>query len=263
MTTPRPHAVPRAAPARPLRWAALGGTALALCLAAFWLSRRGTETLSSTLARADAMSDVPGSGGVAIAADTTVTILGSDGHPLETRPLDAPVVALSWSSGALWTANGRTPALVEHRADGGTSSFAVNHVPTAIDAHEKYLWSVDAQGKQVHQYLITRSMLGMFLQPLDLYDLSELTVESFDMDEEGVLWLVDSASRRLYRLKADGAVYKPVDSAPLTPLIGTTGRTKGIAIGSENIWILVSPEDGPGSSVLKRFPLRRLTWTPA
>lgn len=256
-----PVSVPAALRLSPLRLAALAGAAAVLAWAGFWLVRGGETDLSLTLEHADALSSVPGDG-VAIAEGYAVRFLDDDGHQIETRPLTGPVSAFSWRESSLWAADGRTAALVEHRADGGTASFALNHVPAALDAHEKYLWSTDAKGKQIRQFLITRSMLGIFLQPLDLYDLPDFTVECFDMDLEGALWLVDAPSRRLYFLKADGSAYKPVKSAPLTPVIGGAGRVKGISVKGGRIWILVSAADGRGPSVLKRLSLRRLAWTP-
>ncbi|MEK7383281.1 MAG: hypothetical protein AAB262_08340, partial [Elusimicrobiota bacterium] len=257
-----PFAPSRTPTPRRLRSSAIAVAVLVLSGAGFWLSRRGTQDLALTFDRADAMSGVPAGSGVAIAAGNTLTILDANGHAVETRALDAPVAALSWSVGSFWSANGRTKAVVEHRLDGETSSFGLNHVPSSISASEKNLWSTDEKGRQIHQFLITRSMLGMFLQPLDLYDLPDLTAECFDMDADGVLWMVDAPSRRLYRLKVDGAVYKPVESAPLIPLIGGAGRVKGIAVDDGRLWILVSAADGRGASVLKRLSLRRLAWTP-
>ena len=52
-------------------------------------------------------------------------------------------------------------------------------------------------------------------------------------------------------------------SAPLAPVIGGAGRVKGISVKGGRIWLLVSPADGQGASVLKRLSLRRLAWTPA
>ena len=215
-----------------------------------------------TFDRIDAMSKVPESRGVALSAGNVVTILDRDGRAVETRPLDAPVTALSLTPGSLWTSNGRTPALVEQRAAGRRATFTLNHVPLYVDAQERSLWTSDDKGKQIHQYLITRSMLGVFLQPLDLYDLPELTADCFDMRNDGVLWVVDAPSRRLYRLKADGPAYRPVDSAPLAAFIGGAGRGRGLAVVEGYLWLLLSPDDGKGASVLKRLSLRRLAWTP-
>lgn len=269
--SPRPTPIPRpSAPALPrlrdIPWraAALATATLILCAAAYrnW-SRLDAKPLTLELARVDAMSDAlgTGKGKLVIAAGRVVTVLDDKGRSVETRSLPVPVAAMSMSAGSLWTVDGRTPTIVEHRADGTSSSFTVNHVPAALDAHEKYLWTTDEKSHQIHQYLITRSMLGLFLQPLDLYDLPGLSVDCFDMDYEGVLWLVDGPSRRLFRLKAEEAVYKPMDSTPLTPLVGNSGRIKGLAIKNGRLWLLVSPEDGTGPSVLKRLSISSLRWT--
>ena len=275
----QPHAAPpqeerqsrleRDAPPAPagrgyLRWAAVAAAAFILASSVgYWLSRQETGGLSLTFDRIDALGSVPGGGKMAVAAGRTVTVLDADGRVVETRTLDASVAAIASSGGSLWTADGRTPALVEHRADGKATSFALNHIPVAIDADEKYLWSADAKGKIIRQFLITRSMLGVFLQPLDLYDLPQFTVACFAMDSEGVLWLVAAPSRDLYRLKPEGTAYKPTTRASLTPIIGDAGRIQGIALEDGTLWILVAPRDGKGAYILRRLSQRRLRWTPA
>lgn len=246
------------------RWAAVAAAAFILSSSVgYWLSRQETGGLSLTFDRVDALGSAPGRGKAAVASGKTVTVLDADGRVVETRTLDASVAAISWSGGSLWTADGRTPALVERRADGKATSFALNHVPAAIDAGEKYLWSVDAKGKVLRQFLITRSMLGVFLQPLDLYDLPQFTVACFAMDSDGTLWLVDASSRALYRLKPEGTAYKPTARASLTPVIGGAGRIQGIALEDGTLWILVAPRDDKDACLLRRLSRRRLRWTPA
>ena len=117
-----------------LRWTAVAVAALLLSSSVgYWLSHRGPGDLSLTFEHADALGSVHGGGKVAVAAGKIVTILDADGRVLETRSLDAPVAAISWSGSSLWTADGRTSTLVERRADGKSTSFALSHIPVAID----------------------------------------------------------------------------------------------------------------------------------
>lgn len=253
---------PAAAERKVSRWAWVALAAVILAASAgYWAIRRGTEGLSLPFENADALGGAAGKGRLMVAAGKSVIILDESGRVVETRPLDAPVAAVAWSGGSLWTADGRAAAFVERRADGKSTSFALDHIPVAVDANDKYLWSVDAKGKMLHQFLVTRSMLGVFLQPLDLYDLPEFTVECFALDAEGVLWLVDSPSRRLYRLKQEGTVYKPLAYASLASVIGDAGRIQGITIVAGSPWLLLAPRAEGGVHLLRRLSRRRLDWT--
>jgi sugar lactone lactonase YvrE len=98
-------------------------------------------------------------------------------------------------------------------------------------------------------------------QPLDLYDLGRLAPETFAVGEDGTLWLVDSDSRRLYRMTLVGGAYKPVASAPLSTLAGPEGILRGLSVEGDALWLLSA--DPSGRAVLRRMPLDRLAWRAA
>ncbi len=103
----------------------------------------------------------------------------------------------------MWSTDGRTASITE-RADGGrTTVFRLNHVPGAIYVKDKYLCTSEKGGHTLHQFLISRSILGALLQPLDSFELNGLSPETFTIDDAGTLWLVDEPTRRLYRLRLE------------------------------------------------------------
>jgi len=269
--TPPPRAKlppPRASPpprARTLDWikahrshcAATLGAVLVLVA---WMMLGGRGELTLTLADGDALAVRAETNDLLVAAGGSLLRLNAQGKILETLPFSAPACDLAWSSGSLWSVDGRAPAVTERAERKAPSVFALNHVPTSIHVHGNSLWTVEKDGRSIKQFMITRSLLGTFLQALDIHDLGALQPESFDVDESGLLWLVDAPTRRLYKLKASSGAYRAVAWAPLMPLIGPSGRVRGLTVQDEAVWLL-QKVDGERGAVLHRLPLRRLDWT--
>jgi hypothetical protein len=151
---------------------------------------------------------------------------------------------------------------VERVEGGRATTFRLNHVPGALYVKDKYLWTAEKAGGVLHQFLISRSILGALLQPLDSFELSGLYPETFTFDEAGALWLVDQPTRRLYRLRLENGTFKRVSSAPLSPLFGPQGRFRGLSVENGAVWILSQPGPG-GRAALRRIAVARLDWTPA
>ncbi len=252
---------PEARPAR-LRHAALAAAAaVAAGGLGVWLERRPSN-LSFGIDAIDALAVRPDKGDILAARGKELVDMAMDGRTLRRLPLEAPVRSLRWNQGSLWSVDGRTAAIVEHPDGDRETVFPLNHVPETFFVKDKYLWTAEKGAHAIHQFLISRSILGAILQPLDLYDLPGLTPETFALDDAGDLWIVDSASRRLYRLRSEGGTFKPVASAPLSPLVGPEGRIRALTIEGGSVWLLSAPAQG-ARGVLSRIVLSRLDWTPS
>lgn len=227
-----------------------------------WRARRSASDLEIDVDGADAMAVRPEKGDLMVAEGTELVALNRDGRELERRQLDAPVASLRWAQGSLWSADGVSRAITERTKGGRSTVFTLNHVPGALFVKDKYLWTSEKNGNTIRQFLITRAILGAMLQPLDSYALPGLSPETFAMDDAKTLWLVDSASRRLFRLRVENGSYRPVDSAPLSPFVGPEGRLHGLTIEDDAVWIMVRRAKG-GRALLRRIAKSRLDWTRA
>ena len=261
-TTPPP--IPAAARTfflRPRLAASLAVAVLSAAALGTWLSRRATSDLSLDVDLADAMAVRSEKGDLLVAEGPELATLAQDGRVLERIALDSPVECMQWDQGSLWTSDGAGMAVLERRSGVRPTVFQLNHIPGSFFVKNKYLWTAEKGGRSLHQYLISRSILGVILQPLDIYDLPGLRVENFTLDEAGTLWLVDADSRRLYRLRTDNGSYKSVDSAALSPFIGPSGEIRSLSIDGASLWILKRHNAG-NKSRLRRIPLSGLDWTP-
>ena len=250
---------------RGVRWAstptaaAAAGALVAAGAFGVWALRRTAADLNLAVGNADAIAVRPEKGDILVAEGRELVDLSRGGRTLGRSPLDAPVDSMCWNQGSLWTADGRAASIVERAEDGRTTVFSLNHVPGALYVRGRYLWTADKSGGALHQFLISRSILGAMLQPLDSFELHGLAAESFTIDEAGTLWLVDAATRRLYRLRLENGTYKRFSSAPLSPFVGPQGKLRDMTIDGDAIWILA--EQGGGRAALRRIAISRFDWT--
>jgi hypothetical protein len=245
-------------------WAALSVALVAAAVYAVMLFAGGGGE-ESTIALddpAEAFALRPERGNLVVASGKELLTLSLDGKVLGRETLDAPVSRMVWDQGSLWSINGKTSAVLEIRPGAKGISFQLNHVPSDLFLRDKYLWTADRRDHAIHQYLISRSILGVLLQPLDRYELSGMEPEAFSLDESGDLWVVDSLSRRLVRLKSDGGIYKASSVAPLSPFLGPDGRLGEMALDKNYLWILAESPNRARASI-RRIPLRKLDWSPA
>lgn len=248
--------------ARNGRRAAAAAVVAAAGAAGLWLARRPAADLRIEVGDADAMAVRPEKDDLLVAEGKELLDLSRDGRTLGRKPLDAPVDSLCWEHGSLWSADGRTASVVEHADDGRSTVFTLNHVPGALYLKDKYLWTAEKGGSVIHQFLISRSILGALLQPLDSYQLSGLFPAAFAIDEAGFLWIADQPTRRLVRLRFENGSYKQVASAPLSPFLGPEGKLRDLTIEGGAVWILTQ-QGNAGRSFLRRIVLTHLDWTPA
>jgi len=258
---PAPAAAPVAAP-RGYGRAAVAAAAAALAAGgayAVWALRRPAPDLDIEVGGADAMAVRPEKGDILVAQGRDLVDLSRSGRALGRQPLDAAVDTMCWDQGALWTADGRSPSVVERGEDGKTTFFSLNHVPAAIYAKDRYLWTAERGGGGLHQFLISRSILGAMLQPIDSFALGGLSPESFTLDDAGTLWLADGPTRRLYRLRLENGSYKRISSAPLSPVVGPEGKLRDLTVDGDAVWLLA--EHAGGGAALRRIAVSRLDWS--
>jgi hypothetical protein len=256
--TPMPVPATSSTPASALR-ATAAAAVVAVGAFGVWLARRPAPDLDIKVDAADAMTLRP-KGDLLVAEGKELVDLAQDGRTLERRPLDAPVESLLWEQSSLWSTDGRTASILEHSDDGRTTSFRLNHVPAALYVKDNYLWTVEKGARVLHQFLISRSILGAILQPLDSFELNALSPETFTFDDAGTLWLVDEPTRRLYRLRLENGSYKRSSSAPLSPIVGPQGSLRSLTIEDGAVWILA--QTGNGHASLRRIAISRFDWTP-
>lgn len=268
--TPEPRSKPNAGMPetsqhpRPRSRALFVAAAAGLVIAAlgFWASRRDSGAIEIALPGADAAAVRPDGGDMLVARGAELLAVSRAGKTLSRGVLNGRIAGLYCLQNSAWSVDGANPEVTEWREGERPIVFRLNHVPQAIFAQGNDLWTVEKGGHAIHQYIISRSIMGAMLQPLDLFEVPDLTAESIAIDGTGTLWVIDDETRALYRLRAQGGVYKIVDQAPLSPLLGPAGSLRGLTLDGDAVWIFLRPAEG-GAAVLRRIPLRRLAWTPA
>lgn len=260
---PTPPPAPRPPERRRLA-ATVSAAAAVAATGAFglWMARRPAPELSIPVDGADALAVRPNGRGLLVAQGMDLVDLALDGRTLSRRTLDAAVESMRWAHGSLWSVDGKTPSVVERLDGGRTTVYPLNHVPGAIYANDKYIWTAEKGSRVIHQFQISRSILGAILQPIDTFELDGLVPESFMIDDAGTLWAVQESTRRLYRLRLENGAYKLVSSAALSPFLGLDGKLRGLTIEEDAVWIMSQPAEG-GRGALRRILLSRLDWTPA
>lgn len=257
--TPRPAAVAGAA-AKPRRWLAAAWAGLALAVAAVWyLAQRPATEIALDVPGADALAVEP-DGTLLIAADRELVSASAQGRVLSRAPLDAPVRNLCWDEGTLWSVDGRAAAVVARRRGAPPTSFRLNHVPRAVYVRDKYLWTVADDGRSLHQFLVSRSILGVILQSIDTFSLPSVAAAAFAVDDAGIVWLVDADSRRLLKLRQENAAYKISAYAPLSPVLGPEAGIRGFQLSGRRLWLLARP-GGAGRTRLLQLAPDGLRWS--
>ncbi len=243
---------------RPAALVAAAALAAATGLAAYRVLRPARGAVIIPLARAaDGMTVRAERNDILVAEGAEMIALSRAGTVLERRTLDEPVVALNWDQGSLWSLDGRSPELTEVKDGARRMRYRLNHIPTSLFVRGAYVWTSDRAAGTIHQYLISRSILGVMLQPLDRIDLPGMDVATFAFDPAGDLWVVDAGRRVLCRLKSSGGAFKPAACAPLSPLLGTDGNLRGLFLEEGGVWLAGGSDSGAS---LRRIPTASLRW---
>lgn len=254
------RAVPPAPSRRPRLLALAAVTGLGLAAAAYWAARRAPAGLEVPLGDASAVAVRPGSADFMVVQHGELEVRTEAGAVTERRPFPGTIESMRWIQGSLWTLDGTSAEVTERRPGERPTIFRLNHVPSALFVTGSSVWTVEKNGRTLHQYLLSRSILGAMLQPLDLLEIQNLTADTIAFDDSGTLWIADDRTRSLFRLRAQSGVYKIVDRAPLSPLLGPVGALRSLTVDGDSVWIFTRPAGG-GNGTLRRIPISRLDWT--
>jgi hypothetical protein len=118
--------------------------------------------------------------------------------------LPRPLTSMVWSGGMLYGTDGKNTLFRWERLDAPPETFTLDHSPVAIFARLPHVWTLDVKGN-LRQFLLARSMTGVFLQPLDLDEI--LLSGDFNIAEDGVLVVLERSTGNLIRLARDKAAY--------------------------------------------------------
>ena len=118
--------------------------------------------------------------------------------------LPRPLTSMVWSGGMLYGTDGKNTLFRWERLDAPPEIFTLDHAPVAIFARLPHVWTLDVKGN-LRQFLLARSMTGMFLQPLDLDEI--LLPGDFNIADDGTLVVLERSTGNLIRLARDKAVY--------------------------------------------------------
>lgn len=134
---------------------------------------------------------VDASGAVIAARGAFIERKASDGSTLRVASVDRPLRSLSWTQEGLYASDG-TPALMRWLSpDEPPDRFVLDHAPQFVFASGGNVWTQDASGN-IRQFLLNRSMTGVYLQPLDMAALPGGSVGDFIVDAAGSVLALDA-----------------------------------------------------------------------
>lgn len=210
--TPPPARPREAEPARPAlapgRKALWGAAAAVAAAALLWTALRpGGGTVELPFTDFDALA-VDDAGGVIAARGLILERRGPDGSTARLAALERPLRSLSWTPEGLYAVDG-SPALLRWGApDAPPDRFTLDHAPRHVFAGPDGVWTQDASG-QVRQFLLNRSMTGVFLQPLDMAVLPGGPTGAFAVASDGAVLTVDAQGALRRYEHAVGAYASP------------------------------------------------------
>ena len=264
--SPSPKSLPAArrraqkAGDRNLRFAVSLFVALAAAgLAAYRLTRDQGNSLQIPLgSSATALAHSFDLGEFYVAQGGEVLTFTRAGALLRRKKIDGELAALRWNQGALWSVDGKSSNVVERRGARPTI-YTLNHVPNTLFLNDRFLWTGERSSRTLRQFMLSRSILGAMLQPIDRVDLpSNIDLLTFSFDPGGDLYVVDNSQYRLIRFRLNGGTYRPFLSAPLSPILGPDESLHRLYLERGSLWALSNPENG--RSALKRIPFSSLHW---
>lgn len=214
--TPTPVPVPLSPPAaasatavtppwKRLGWPAAG--ALALALGAGVLLRSGRGSIEVPFEQYDALT-IDASGAVIAAHDLRIDRRSGEDLTSRASGLSRPLRSLSWAADGLYGTDGSPTLLRWPSADAPPDRFSLDHEPVAVFAANGSVWTQDAEGN-IRQYLLNRSMTGVFLQPLDRAMLPGGRVGPFAVGRDGAVLALDPKGVLLRFEHAQSAFSEP------------------------------------------------------
>ena len=118
--------------------------------------------------------------------------------------LPRPLTSMVWSGGMLYGTDGKKTLFRWERLDAPPELFTLDHSPVAIFARLPHVWTLDVKGN-LRQFLLARSMTGVFLQPLDLDEI--LLSGDFNIADDGKLIVLERSTGNLISLAREKAAY--------------------------------------------------------
>ena len=153
--------------------------------------------------------------------------------------LPRPLTSMVWSGGMLYGTDGKKTLFRWERLDAPPEMFALDHSPVAIFARLPHVWTLDVKGN-LRQFLLARSMTGVFLQPLDLDEI--LLSGDFSIADDGKLVVLERSTGNLISLARAKAAYA----------VTTRGTSYGagarLASSGRGLWI--ARTDGEKTSLM-------------
>ncbi len=197
---------PSAAPVRK-RLAAPVAAVAALVLLAWAIFKPGSGGVVLPFADFDALT-VDAAGGVIAARGLFIERKDASGDTSRLADLARPLRSLSWTASGLYGSDG-TPALLRWRGPGEEPDrFVLDHAPQFVFASGDGVWTRDESGN-VRQFMLNRSMTGVYLQPLDMAALPGGAPGSFAVDAAGAVLTLDASGALLRHEHLEGAYSPP------------------------------------------------------
>ena len=160
--------------------------------------------------------------------------------------LSKSLTSMVWAEGALYGTDGKNTLFRWEKLDAPPKAFSLDHAPLAIYARPPHVWTLDDKGG-LRQFLLARSMTGVFLQPLDRVEV-RLTGD-FSLADDGTLLLLERSSGRLLGLAREKSVYV------VTARGASYGAGARLLSSGRGLW--VARADGEKTSLVLLPPLPR------
>lgn len=165
----------------------------------------------------------------------------------------------AWGQGSFWSSDQESGFIYRHTPQEPHSlinAFPTSRAVSVLHHDGQTLWASDARSEIVHRYTLAGKAADEKLSRQGEYSLPGIVVGGF-YQEDGVLWVLDSLSRKLrrYRLEAGGKL-SLLDMIDLGPWLAPNSEIAGFTVEGASLWLIA---DNPAS--LHRFNLSGLSWT--
>ncbi len=193
-----------------------------------WWSLRATQTQTVLpLASYDAIA-ARGPAEWLVSRQRELLLYDASSQPRVLARLLKPLTALFWTDGTLYGIDGGNTLFLWESMEAPAQVFSLDHVPTAIYARPPHVWTLDDRGS-LRQFLLARSMTGVFLQPLDRVEVRHWG--DFSLADDGTLLLLERSSGQLLGLTRENSVYT------VTTRGASYGAGARLLASSHGLWI--------------------------
>ncbi len=218
----------------------------ALCWLGWTLRAFTVPIPASSLAAAAGRAD----GGIAAAQGAGVKFYDRGGRETGSLTLEKAPSSIAWDSGFLYVVDG-SGKRVQRWGDAAAApdAYALDHAPRTIFVRAPYLWTVDADGAYLRQYLMTESMNGSFFQQLDSLKLPDIKTRDLFITKGGRVITIEAETGRLLSLSPEKNALVLEKSDDFLPAYA---RTSAHLLASDGPLRLTVPnESGDETKVLR------------